>query len=74
MTELGLVGLKLYPMYQHWSVNDPEVAFPIFEKAEALEHPGDDPSGGFDQDRREARARPAGDARRHGPYVPAISG
>ena len=39
VTELGLVGLKLYPMYQHWAVNDPEVAFPIFEKAEALDIP-----------------------------------
>jgi predicted TIM-barrel fold metal-dependent hydrolase len=36
VTELGLVGLKLYPMYQHWAVNDPEVAFPIFEKAGSL--------------------------------------
>jgi hypothetical protein len=39
VTELGLVGLKLYPMYQHWAVNDPGVAFPIFEKAEALDVP-----------------------------------
>jgi predicted TIM-barrel fold metal-dependent hydrolase len=39
VTELGLVGLKLYPMYQHWAVNDPEVAFPVFEKAEALDIP-----------------------------------
>jgi predicted TIM-barrel fold metal-dependent hydrolase len=36
VTELGLSGVKLYPMYQHWAVNDPEVAFPIYEKAEEL--------------------------------------
>jgi len=36
VTELGLMGLKLYPMYQHWAANDPEVAFPIYAKAEEL--------------------------------------
>jgi predicted TIM-barrel fold metal-dependent hydrolase len=34
--ELGLSGLKLYPMYQHWAVNDPDVAFPVFAKAQEL--------------------------------------
>lgn len=37
--ELGLSGLKLYPMYQHWSPNDQEIGFPIFEKAAALDLP-----------------------------------
>lgn len=32
----GLSGLKLYPMYQHWSPADREVAFPIFEAARDL--------------------------------------
>jgi predicted TIM-barrel fold metal-dependent hydrolase len=36
VTELGLQGLKLYPMYQDWSPADPVLAFPIFEKAEEL--------------------------------------
>jgi predicted TIM-barrel fold metal-dependent hydrolase len=36
VTELGLVGVKLYPMYQHWAANDPEVAFPIYAKANEL--------------------------------------
>ena len=36
VTELGLTGLKLYPMYQDWSPADPVVAFPVFEKAEEL--------------------------------------
>ncbi len=36
VTELGLSGLKLYPMYQHWAANDPDVAFPIYEKAQEL--------------------------------------
>ena len=31
--ELGLHGLKLYPMYQDWSPADPVIAFPVFEKA-----------------------------------------
>ena len=34
--ELGLSGVKLYPMYQHWAANDPELAFPIYEKAQEL--------------------------------------
>jgi predicted TIM-barrel fold metal-dependent hydrolase len=34
--ELGLTGLKLYPMYQHWAANDPEIAFPIYAKADEL--------------------------------------
>ncbi|MEI6373852.1 MAG: amidohydrolase family protein [Actinomycetes bacterium] len=36
VNELGLTGLKLYPMYQDWSPADPVMAFPIFEKAEQL--------------------------------------
>jgi predicted TIM-barrel fold metal-dependent hydrolase len=36
VTELGLTGLKLYPMYQHWSPDDPEIAFPVFAKAADL--------------------------------------
>lgn len=31
--DLKLTGLKLYPMYDHYSPNDPELAFPIFAKA-----------------------------------------
>ncbi len=37
--ELGLSGLKLYPMYQHWAPNDRELGFPIFEKAAELDLP-----------------------------------
>jgi predicted TIM-barrel fold metal-dependent hydrolase len=33
---LGLTGVKLYPMYQHWAANDPEIAFPIYAKAQEL--------------------------------------
>ena len=36
VTELNLTGVKLYPMYQHWWANDPEVAFPVYEKAQEL--------------------------------------
>ena len=36
VTELGLHGVKLYPMYQDWSPADPVLAFPVFEKAEEL--------------------------------------
>jgi predicted TIM-barrel fold metal-dependent hydrolase len=36
ITELGLSGVKLYPMYQHWWANDPEIAFPVYEKAQEL--------------------------------------
>ena len=36
VVELGLSGLKLYPMYQHWSPMDPEVAYPVFAKAAEL--------------------------------------
>jgi predicted TIM-barrel fold metal-dependent hydrolase len=32
----GLRGLKLYPMYQHWSPDDREVALPIFAAARDL--------------------------------------
>jgi predicted TIM-barrel fold metal-dependent hydrolase len=36
VSELGLQGVKLYPMYQDWSPADPVLAFPVFEKAEEL--------------------------------------
>ena len=36
VTDLGLSGLKLYPMYQGWSPNDRDVAFPVFAKAADL--------------------------------------
>lgn len=36
VTELGLSGVKLYPMYQGWSPADREVAFPVFAKAADL--------------------------------------
>jgi predicted TIM-barrel fold metal-dependent hydrolase len=36
VTELGLAGVKLYPMYQHWAVNDPELGFPIYQTAQDL--------------------------------------
>lgn len=39
VTELGLKGLKLYPMYQGWSPADPLLSFPIFEKAAELDIP-----------------------------------
>ena len=33
VVNLGLAGLKLYPMYQHWSPDDRELAFPIYQCA-----------------------------------------
>lgn len=36
VTELGLSGLKLYPMYQHWAVNDRDTAWPVFARAADL--------------------------------------
>ncbi len=36
VNDLGLTGLKLYPMYQDWSMADPILAFPILAKAEEL--------------------------------------
>lgn len=39
ITELPLSGLKLYPMYDHWAVNDRDLAFPIFAKAAELDIP-----------------------------------
>jgi predicted TIM-barrel fold metal-dependent hydrolase len=36
VNDLGLTGLKLYPMYQDWSPADPVIAFPVFEKAAEL--------------------------------------
>ncbi len=70
VTELGLAGVKLYPMYQHWAVNDPELGVPDLRGGAGTRHPRDDPPGRLDPDRREARARPSGDARRHRPRVP----
>jgi len=39
INDLGMDGLKLYPMYDHWAVNDRDLAFPIFEAAADLEIP-----------------------------------
>ena len=33
VTELGMKGVKLYPMYQHWSPDDPDLAFPVYQCA-----------------------------------------
>ncbi|MGH9918839.1 MAG: amidohydrolase family protein [Nitrososphaerales archaeon] len=37
VTELGIKGLKLYPTYDHYSADDPELGMPIFEKAMELD-------------------------------------
>lgn len=34
--QYGLRGVKLYPMYQHWSPDDPELAFPLYAAARDL--------------------------------------
>jgi len=34
--DFKLTGLKLYPMYDYYSPDDPELAFPIFAKAEEM--------------------------------------
>ncbi|HLQ57604.1 MAG TPA: amidohydrolase family protein [Streptosporangiaceae bacterium] len=36
VSQLGLAGLKLYPMYQHWAANDRDLAFPIYRSAAEL--------------------------------------
>jgi predicted TIM-barrel fold metal-dependent hydrolase len=36
VTDLGLSGLKLYPMYQHWAPNDRDLAFPVYRRATEL--------------------------------------
>jgi predicted TIM-barrel fold metal-dependent hydrolase len=36
VTQLGLTGVKLYPMYQHWAANDRDLAFPLYRKAAEL--------------------------------------
>jgi predicted TIM-barrel fold metal-dependent hydrolase len=36
VTGLGLAGVKLYPMYQHWAANDRDLAFPVYRKAAEL--------------------------------------
>jgi predicted TIM-barrel fold metal-dependent hydrolase len=36
VSQLGLAGLKLYPMYQHWAANDRDLAFPIYRRAAEL--------------------------------------
>ena len=50
-------------MYQHWAANDPELAFPIYREGPGPGHPRDDPPGGLDADRREARTGTSRDAR-----------
>ena len=37
--ELRLTGLKLYPMYDHYAVNDRDIAFPVFAQAMELDIP-----------------------------------
>ena len=37
--DLGLAGVKLYPMYQHWSPDDRELAFPVYQCALDLNIP-----------------------------------
>ena len=70
VTELGLAGVKLYPMYQHWAVNDPDVAFPIYAKAQELGIPVMIHQAGSTRiDAKLELGRP-GDARRHRPRVP----
>jgi predicted TIM-barrel fold metal-dependent hydrolase len=39
VTKLGLTGLKLYPMYDHYAVNDRDLAYPIFDMAQQLNIP-----------------------------------
>lgn len=39
IVDLQLTGLKLYPMYDHYSPDDKDLTFPIFEKALELEIP-----------------------------------
>jgi predicted TIM-barrel fold metal-dependent hydrolase len=34
--DLGLAGLKLHPMYQHWSPADRDLAFPLYQAAGQL--------------------------------------
>lgn len=72
VTELGLQGLKLYPMYQHWSPADPLLSFPIFEKAAELDIPVlVHQAGSTRVDARMDFARPAllDDVGRHFPTV-----
>lgn len=35
--ELGLTGLKLYPMYDHYAIDDRDLAFPVLEAARDLD-------------------------------------
>ncbi|WP_426247131.1 amidohydrolase family protein [Nocardioides sp. LHG3406-4] len=37
--ELGLTGLKIYPMYDHYAVDDVELSMPVLEHAMALDIP-----------------------------------
>lgn len=39
VVELKLTGLKLYPMYDYYSPDDPELAYPVFAKAQELDIP-----------------------------------
>lgn len=60
VAELGLSGVKLYPMYQHWSPDDRELAFPVFAKAAELGIPVMVHQAGSTRiDARMAYARPA---------------
>ena len=36
VVDLGLQGLKLYPMYDHYGPADRDLAFPIYERAMEL--------------------------------------
>lgn len=36
VTELGMQGLKLYPMYDHYAPADRDLAFPVFDRAQEL--------------------------------------
>jgi predicted TIM-barrel fold metal-dependent hydrolase len=36
VTSLGLAGVKLYPMYQHWAADDRDLAFPVYRAASEL--------------------------------------
>ena len=70
VTDLGLPGLKLYPMYQHWAANDPDIAFPIYAKAQELGIPVMIHQAGSTRiDAKLELGRPA-HARRHRPRVP----
>ena len=74
VSELGLSGVKLYPMYQHWAANDRDLAFPIYAKASELGIPVMIHQAGVHPHRRETGAGPPGDAGRHRAGVPRPAG